>query len=105
MPSDAIAKRLEIVEMAVEGLAGLPAQVASLDARVASLDARVGSLELQLLQFRKDVHSKFSALRTEVRDGDEQTRTQMRVLHEEVIARIALLQESRDRPGKKPRKS
>ena len=31
-------KRLEILEMTMEGVAGLPAQVASLDGRVASLE-------------------------------------------------------------------
>lgn len=93
MPSDALAKRLEIVEITVESLAGLPMQVASLDTRVASLDTRVASLELQFMQFRAEVRGEFSALRTEVRDGDEQTRTEMRVLHEEVLDRIAALGE------------
>jgi hypothetical protein len=32
-------------------------------------------------------------LRAEMRAGDEETRRQMRVLHEEVIARFALLDE------------
>src|SRR5438552_3206428 len=102
MASDAIAKRLEIVEMTVEGLAGLPAQVAS-------LDTRVGSLELQFLQFRQEVHGEFSALRTDVRDefsalrteiraGDEETRAEMRALHEETLDRISLLGEGRALP-------
>ncbi len=36
-----------------------------------------------------------SELRAEIRAGDEETRRYMRVLHEEVISRIATLQESR----------
>jgi len=88
MLSDSMAKRLEIMEMAVQSLAGLPGQVAALDTRVASL-------ELQFLQFREETRSEFSALRTEVREGDEQTRAEMRVLHEEVLERIALLGEGR----------
>ena len=36
-------------------------------------------------------------LRTEIRDGDEETRRYMRVLHEEVLARIATIQEARPR--------
>jgi hypothetical protein len=36
-------------------------------------------------------------LRTEIRAGDEETRRQMRVLHEEVISRIALLREGQQR--------
>jgi len=39
-------------------------------------------------------------LRDEIRAGDEETRRYMRVLHEEVIARLALIEESR-----RPRKS
>ena len=33
----------------------------------------------------------------EIRDGDEETRRYMRVLHEEVLARIATIQEGRPR--------
>ena len=36
-----------------------------------------------------------AAVRDEIRAGDEETRRQMRVLHEEVISRIALLDEGR----------
>jgi hypothetical protein len=61
--------------------------------RVASLEGRVASLEGQVLQFRAEVRVEFSAVREEMRAGDEETRRQMRVLHEEVIARIALLDE------------
>ncbi len=116
MPSDAIAKRLETVEMTVEGLTGLPGQVASLntrvaslDTRVASLDTRVASLEVQFLQFRDEVRGEFSVLRTEIRAGDEETRVQMRVLHEEVLDRISKLGESRPVPspgrrGESPRR-
>jgi len=32
-----------------------------------------------------------------MRDGDDETRRQMRVLHEEVVSRIALFQEGRGR--------
>ena len=102
MLNDSMAKRLEIMEMAVQSLAGLPGQVAALDTRVASL-------ELQFLQFREETRSEFSALRTEVREGDQQTRTEMRVLHEEVLERIALLGEGRasrsvGRVGRQPPK-
>lgn len=55
----------------------------------------------------------FAALRDEIRSGDEETRRQMRLLHEDVIGRIALLQNGlREKPrpaaarqrGRKPRK-
>ena len=40
-------------------------------------------------------------LRQEIRDGDEETRRQMRVLHEDLVQRIALLGEARPRRRKK----
>ena len=109
MRQQTLASRVEILERKVEGLEGLP--------------DRVASLESQIVQFREDVRVEFSALRqemrthldtlrdslraeiragdeatrnelrAEIRAGDEETRRHMRVLHEEVISRIALLNE------------
>jgi hypothetical protein len=42
-----------------------------------------------------DGHGGLINVRDEIRTGDEETRRQMRVLHEEVLARIALLDEGR----------
>ena len=42
-----------------------------------------------------NVRAEFAAVREEIRAGDEETRRQMRILHEEVISRIALLDEGR----------
>jgi len=85
------------------------------------LPARVTALELQIIQLRDEMRSEFSAIRSEVRAGDEETRRSlreeiragdeetrrslreeiragdeetrrfMRILHEEVISRIELL--------------
>ena len=91
-----LAKSVEILKRKMEGLEGLPEQVASLDGRVVSL-------EEQISQFRTETRVEFSAVREEMRemrgelvarivavDGRvEETRTQMRVLHEEVIGQIA----------------
>ena len=94
MPPQAFANRVEILEHKMQSLEGLP--------------DRVASLELQIVQFRAEVRAEFSAVRHEMRDlgetlraeiraeiraGDEETRRQMRVLHEDVIARFALLDE------------
>ena len=94
-----------------------------------SLPERVAGVESQILQFRGEMHSEFSALRDEmhgelsavrddlrtglrshaerleklesalvaIRQDNEETRSQARMLHEEVLARIALLQEGRRR--------
>ncbi len=72
-------------------------------------------LELQLMQLRDEMRGEFSAvrgeirtgdeetrrvLREEIRAGDEETRRYMRVLHEDVIGRLILIQDSRH-PRKK----
>ena len=43
--------------------------------------------------YRAEMQTQGDQLRTEIRNGDEETRRHMRVLHEEVISRLALLQE------------
>jgi hypothetical protein len=77
--------RVSILEQQMEGLRGLP--------------DRVAAVEVQIVQLRVDMNVGFSALgkelRGEIKAGDEETRRLMRVLHEEVIARIALLGEGR----------
>ena len=94
MPQQTLENRLEILEQKVESLEGLP--------------NRVAALEPQIVQFREEMRLEFSAvrremragtnslaetLRGEIRGGEEETRRQMRVLHEDVISRIALLNE------------
>jgi hypothetical protein len=68
--------------------------------RLEELPARIDDLQLQILQFREETRGECSAVRREMREGFdgvnrqfEQTRSEMRVLHEEVISRIALLGE------------
>lgn len=61
------------------------------------LPERVTALESQIVQLRDEMRSEFSAtradLRGEIRAGDEETRRLMRVLHEDVVQRIATLKE------------
>jgi hypothetical protein len=89
------------------------------------LPERVAAVELQLVQLRAEMRAEFSAtqaemragdeetrrvlreeirdgdeetrrtLREEIRAGDEETRRFMRVLHEDVITRLAAIQEGR----------
>ena len=82
-----LANRVAILEHKMESLEGLPDRVASLD--------------VQISQFRAEVRVEFSAVREEMRGlGDnlqseiEETRRHIRVLHEDVISRIALLDEN-----------
>jgi hypothetical protein len=61
------------------------------------LPERVTALEAQIEQLRDEIRSEFSAtrsdLRVEIRTGDEETRRYMRVLHEDLVGRIAALRE------------
>jgi hypothetical protein len=86
MPDSTLPERVTVLEQKVEELASLP--------------SRVGALELQIGQLRDEMRVEFSAVRAEIREGDEETRRYMRVLHEEVISRIATLAESRRPRGR-----
>lgn len=88
----------------------LEKRVATLEAQMMELrelPARVAEVGSQIVQLRAEMRSEFSAtimlLRGEIRAGDEETRALMRVLHEDVIGRIALLQEHGKPARKRPR--
>jgi hypothetical protein len=73
--------------------------------RLEKLPERMAALESQILQFRTEIRDDFSAVRQEIRDVRHDLRTQMLVLHEEVISRIVLIGEgrpSRRVSGRKP---
>jgi hypothetical protein len=81
-------------------------RIEALELRVTSLDGKGGrldTLESQIVQLRTEMQDEFSAIRTEMRDGvaelraeirggDEETRRFMRVLHEDLVSRIATIQ-------------
>ena len=91
----------------------LVTRVDSLEERVTRLEelpARIDGLTLQVLQLRDEMHSEFSAVRGEIRAGDEETRRILRddirtgldevmrharVLHEDQKAALALISEGR----------
>ena len=84
--------------------ASLAERTSVLEQRVASLEqlpAKVEAVEGQIVQLRQEMRSESSAIRQEIREGDEETRRFMRVLHEDVIARIATLQDALPRRRKK----
>ena len=55
------------------------------------LPDRVTSLETQMVQFRDEVRAEFSATRKHVDRKIDELGAQMRTLHEEALARIALI--------------
>ena len=81
------------------------------------LPARIDNLVVQILQFREEVRMEFSATReglgarlaalearigvvderltARIEEGDKETRRFMRVLHEDLVARIATIGEGR----------
>jgi hypothetical protein len=79
MAARSLRERVEILEQKVGDLQLLP--------------ARMDALELQILQLRGEMRDGFSAIDNRF----DETNRHMRVLHEEVLNRIALLQEGRGR--------
>ena len=59
------------------------------------LPARVAGVELQILQLREEMRDGFSAVRSEFRAGNQETRNFMRALCEEALTRIATMGEGR----------
>lgn len=114
MPSQPLVKRVDRLEMRVTALEQLP--------------ERVDELASQISHLRNEMRVEFSAIRTEIRDGDahvirdleakissgdEETRRvlrqeiheshddlgrQMRMLHEDVVERLKVMQDGRPAP-------
>jgi hypothetical protein len=106
--SDAVAgesleKRVEMLEQQMRPLSELPERVASLETQFLEFRAEVREefsavrTEIQLVrsELRDEIRTTAEGLRGEIRAGDEETRRFMRVLHEDVIARIAAIGEAR----------
>jgi hypothetical protein len=119
MPKPSVAERIEVLEQRVEMLESLPATVAEIKTLCEAIRADTESFrnEIRAEQktFRKEIRadneifrreiraeneiygaemrSEFASVRTDVtaavRESQEETRRQMRMLHEEVISRIA----------------
>jgi chaperonin cofactor prefoldin len=79
MPPQTIENRVDQLELRVTELEKLP--------------ERITGVESQIVQLRAELRDEFSAVRQEIRQGDEETRRYMRVLHEEVIGRLAVIPE------------
>ena len=86
MAARTLDERVEILEQIVGDLQLLP--------------ARMDALESQILQLRGEIRDGFSAIREKLEQHDQrfdQTDRHIRVLHEDVLSRISLLQEGRPR--------
>jgi len=86
MAARTLNERVEILEKKVGDLQLLP--------------ARMDALESQILQLRGEMRDGFSAIHERLAGHDrrfDEMNRHMRVLHEEVLNRLSLLQESRPR--------
>jgi hypothetical protein len=111
MPSQSLETRVATLDAQVMELRQLPAQVAELTSQIVLLrtemhsessatraQAVAGDEETRRV-LREEFQAVVRSLRQEIRAGDDEPRTLMRVLHEDVIGRIAVLQEHFSAPG------
>jgi len=81
-------ERVTDLKRLAESLAPLPARMEAVEGRLGVVETRLGTVESQIVQLRTEMGVGFSTVRRE-----------MRVLHEEVIRRIALIGEGRRPEG------
>jgi len=89
MPPQTIESRVEKLEEHVTSLQQLP--------------ARMDALSLQISQLREDMGARFSATEKALIASDERILAQVRMLHEDVVSRLALIQEGQPRPRRRRR--
>jgi predicted nucleic acid-binding Zn-ribbon protein len=70
--------------------------VSELRGEVSDLRGEVSDLRGEVSGLRDEMHTGFAALDEKIRAGDDETRRHTRILHEDVIQRLALLYEGRD---------
>ena len=117
-------ERVTDLEKVAKSLAPLPVRMETVEARLGVVETRLGTVETrlstvesQIVQQRTEMHVEFSAVRREMADFRSElradiaaqgveltghihaTQREMRVLHEEVIRRIALIGEGRRPEG------
>jgi len=66
------------------------------------LPARMDALSVQISQTREDMGVRFSAAEKALIATEERILTRVRMLHEDVIARLALIQEGRPHSRRPP---
>ena len=106
-------ERVTTLEKLAETLAPLPGEVAGLTVRMGAVESRLTAVELQQLQLRAEMHAEFLAVRQEMARREDiaavrgeiaaqgrelaghfvnlrtELGTQMRVLYEDLVERIA----------------
>ena len=72
-------------------LRGLPERVGAVDTQVTAVVVQVAEFREEVRDKFEEVRAEFAAVRKEIKDGDDETRRLMRVLHEDLVARISLI--------------
>jgi hypothetical protein len=120
MPPQTIESRVEKLEKQIVSLQGLPERIEGLSAQISQLREDLGAKisqqradwDARLSQQQDDWGARLAAtetrlaatetrLREEIVAGDERILGQVRVLHEDVVSRLALIQESQPRTRKR----
>ena len=104
MPERTLEDRVTALEGTVAGLQELPKQLASLQRDVTAFQRDIAARFEQVDARFEQVDARFERLERIVRDGDERNYSQMRMLHEDLVAKIALLGKRRDSPDRRPRR-
>jgi predicted nucleic acid-binding Zn-ribbon protein len=85
MEQRTLEERVENLEKMMATLEDLPGQIKSVEGRLGEIEGRLGSVEgrltsveSQIVQLGSRMDDGFSALRDEIRTGDERTRTELR---------------------------
>ena len=97
MATRTLEERVTALEGTVAGLQDLPKQLAA-------FQREVGTRFEQIDGRFEQVDARFERLERIVRDGDERNYSQMRMLHEDLVTKIALLGERRGGPDRRPRR-
>ncbi len=113
MSAQSVARQVEELKTRVTALEQLPARFDALEGQIshmlveirAEFSAVRGELRTGFAQIREEIRAGDEetrrVLREEIRAGDEQTRVHTRLLHEETLSRLALIDEGRPRRRKR----
>ena len=85
-------ERVDMLERRTEILEQLPERLTALETQIVQLrDEMRGEFSATRAEVRAGDERMIQTLRQEIRDGDEETRRFMRILHEEVLERMKFL--------------
>jgi chromosome segregation ATPase len=91
--------KVEMTEFKAE-MTEFKAEMTEFKAEMIEFKAEMIEFKVEMTEFRADTTTRFAQVHADI----EETRRQMRVLHEEVIGRLALLQEGLASNGRRRRK-